>query len=253
MLLTNSDEEVCVWDSVDGHLLYHFYKSDLLSTSAVSFSPNDNNVIICYDNKVKNWNLENDTINNLRDPNLSFAHKDTVRSAFYSFDNSKIITAADDYKLKIWDAKSFKLLQTIEGVSNVIFSPDGKKYIRKYMYYIELYDFNSGKLICGFSNLSSSISYVSFLVNGDYIVTEADNTIRVWDTITGKMVDYYEHDDYITGITCNPKENRIAFTLKGKTIKTISFPYLKTLYDENKMRFGSRQFTREEREKYYLD
>ena len=121
------------------------------------------------------------------------------------------------------------------------------------MYYIELYDFDSGTLICSFSNLTSSISYVSFLVNGDYIVTAADNTIRIWDAMTGIIVDYYEYDDYIIGITCNPKENRIAFILNGKTIKTISFPYLKTLYDENKMRFGNRQFTREEREKYYLD
>ncbi|MDR3232099.1 MAG: hypothetical protein LBT46_00250, partial [Planctomycetaceae bacterium] len=60
-------------------------------------------------------------------------HTDTVRSAAFSPDGTKIVTASEDNTARIWDAATGKELQKLEGhthyVWSAVFSPDGKRIV----------------------------------------------------------------------------------------------------------------------------
>ena len=54
-----------------------------------------------------------------------------VRSAFYSADGARIVTASGDKTAKVWDAQTGKELMTLKGhesgVMSAVYSPDGKR------------------------------------------------------------------------------------------------------------------------------
>ena len=60
-------------------------------------------------------------------------HENGVTSVAYSADGKRVVSGSDDKTVKVWDADSGTVLQTLEGHSNyvysVAFSPDGKRVV----------------------------------------------------------------------------------------------------------------------------
>ncbi|MBK6432769.1 MAG: hypothetical protein IPF85_18935, partial [Anaerolineae bacterium] len=60
-------------------------------------------------------------------------HTDIVRSAAYSPDGTRIVSASDDQSVRIWDGETGALLRTLEGhtdrVLSAAYSPDGKRIV----------------------------------------------------------------------------------------------------------------------------
>jgi hypothetical protein len=63
-------------------------------------------------------------------PLANFQHEGDVRSALFSPDGARILTASVDNTARLWDGGSGKLLATFQhesGVSSAVFSPDGAR------------------------------------------------------------------------------------------------------------------------------
>ena len=118
------------------------------------------------------------------------------RSAVFSADGTRILTATADGTIRIWDAASDKLLDSLPGwgpLNHAAFSPDGTLIV------IANNDGNARVLnartgkVTGVLTPSGggayAVSSAAFSPDGKLIVTTyADGTARIWDSRTDKQV-----------------------------------------------------------------
>ena len=101
-------------------------------------------------------------------------HTSYVRSVAYSPDGMRIISGSGDHTIRMWDAQSGKLENTIEGHTSsvwcVAYSPDGMR-----------------------------------IISGS-----SDKTIRIWDAQSGKLENSLEgHTSYVRSVAYSPDGMRI--------------------------------------------
>ena len=109
-----------------------------------------------------------------------------MRSAAFSPDGTRIVTAEDDRTAKIWDASSGKVLLTLYGhtdiVSDAEFSPDGRLILtvsadRQTI----VWDALTGQELFTLAGHNDGLWTVSFSPDSQRIVTaSSDNTAKVW-------------------------------------------------------------------------
>ena len=109
-------------------------------------------------------------------------HGDFLRSAVYSPDGTRIVTAALDKTARIWDARTGAQLAVLSGhgdrVNSAVFSPDG----------------------------------------GRILTASADKTARIWDARTGAQLLVISGDvDRMISAAYSPDGTRIVTTSYGKT------------------------------------
>ena len=95
-----------------------------------------------------------------------------VRSASFSPDGSRVVTASDDGTATIWDAKSGVEELTLKGghgdaVVSASFSPDGLRIVTASNHDgVKIWDSKTGVQILGFRGKASSVRSASFSVDG---------------------------------------------------------------------------------------
>ncbi|ETO01515.1 mycorrhiza-induced NACHT/WD40-repeat domain protein, NWD, partial [Reticulomyxa filosa] len=161
-------------------------------------------------------------------------------------DGSRIVSDSYDGTIKLWDASSGKLIQSLEGhsynVNSVQFSSDGnrivfgsedetiklwdaspdkKKRVRTYNNTLELWDESSGKLIQSFEGHSNVVTCIQFSPGGNRIVSgSSDNTIKLWDASSGKLILSLEgHSSTVKSVQFSPDGNRIVSGSYDNTIR----------------------------------
>jgi len=112
-------------------------------------------------------------------------HEDTVFSAAFSPDESRIITASGDRTARIWDAGTAKEIAVLRGHNNWVDS-------------------------------------AAFSRDGSRIVTASrDKTARIWDVGTAKEIAVLRgHDDYVYSAAFGLDESRIVTGSADKTART---------------------------------
>ncbi len=113
-------------------------------------------------------------------------HTAEVRSAAFSPDGKKRVTASYDNTAKIRDASTGQCLHTLEGhtggVGSVAFSPDGKKIVTASLdETAKVWDASTGQCLHTLKGHTNWVYSAAFSPDGKKIVTASfDNTARIW-------------------------------------------------------------------------
>jgi WD40 repeat protein len=121
-------------------------------------------------------------------------HQEEVRSASFSPDGTRIVTASDDKTARVWDSVTGKLLATLSGHQGALwdaaFSPDGKLIVTASSDKSAIvWDAVTGDKSAILKGHSAAVETAAFSPDGTRIVTASDDTTAViWDTATGQKV-----------------------------------------------------------------
>jgi WD40 repeat protein len=112
-------------------------------------------------------------------------HQGTVLSMAFSRDDTKVATACEDEKIRIWSVPGWQLLKTLEGHHGPVhwaeFSPDGTQVVsggedRT----VRVWSAEEGTLEQTLEESKSPILTVAFSPNGEYIVGSAEDVVLIW-------------------------------------------------------------------------
>ena len=148
-------------------------------------------------------------------------HEDSVTAVAWS-DDDKLATASLDHTIAVWDLKTRKVVQRLnghsKGVTTLSFLEDGTRLLSGSLdNNLRLWDLESGAVMRSFNNHTKEIQrlairpYVSGLPMAASI--SADRTVRLWQPTIGRMVRFirlssipldvaWSHDGLWMAVSC---------------------------------------------------
>jgi WD40 repeat protein/TPR repeat protein len=117
-----------------------------------------------------------------------------VRSAAYSPDGRRIVTASNDKSARIWEADTGKQFAVLSGhdqaVRTAAFSPDGRRIVTASAdQTARIWDAATARPLDVLSGHADKVWSAAFSPEGRYIVTASfDQTVRVWAADTAKQL-----------------------------------------------------------------
>lgn len=134
-----------------------------------------------------------------------------VNGIAFSPDGKSLATVSGDRKLHIWSVEK-ATSTTLEGdaTSNLSFSPDGTLLLGSNAQTIKLWDARSGRLLRSLAGHSNGVNSLSFNRAGTRILSgSADATVRLWDAATGAQLLVHKLDRVLS-TAFMPDENSVA-------------------------------------------
>jgi len=119
-------------------------------------------------------------------------HQGTVMSMAFSRDSSKVVTACEDGKVRIWSVSGWKLIETLAGHEGPVhwaeFSPDGQWVASAGEdHTVRIWSVENGKLVQTLRESASPVLTVGFSPNGSYLAASTEHSVLVWQrTTTGQ-------------------------------------------------------------------
>ena len=116
--------------------------------------------------------------------------------AAFSPDGRQIVGGLVDHTIKVWDAKSGRVIRILQGHTDMVweaaFSPDSKRIVSgSEDTTIKLWDAASGHEISTLLGHTAGVMRVAFSPDGTRIISASaypDNTIRIWDATTRREI-----------------------------------------------------------------
>ena len=195
------DRTIRLWNANTGELL-NTLEGHTDQVNSVAYHPDGHTIASASDDEtIRLWNANTgELLNTLEghtyDVNSVAFHPDGHTIASGGRSSFAVGDGGGDPTIKLWDAKTGKLLKTLEGhtssVRNVVFHPDGHT-IASAGGTIRLWDANTGKLLntLGFvaHTHAGSVTSVAFHPDGHTIASASDDeTIRLWNANTGEHI-----------------------------------------------------------------
>lgn len=156
-------------------------------------------------------------------------HSGPIKSAQFSPDGSKIVTASEDSSARLWEAPTGKLVATLAGheaaVNSAQFSPGGGKIVTSSDdRTARLWDALTGKELAVLRGHLGQVTSAEFSPDGSKIVTASqDGTARIWDgTIGVPLAVLSGHQNFLFGA---------VFSSDGKKVLTWSYDHTARLWD----------------------
>ena len=120
-------------------------------------------------------------------------HSGSVKSAVFSPDGTRIVTASDDHTAKVWDAATGALQLDLTGhdwsVNSAAFSPDCMRIVTTSWGDAKVWDATAGALLLDLKGHEDDVTSAVFSPDGTRIVTASwDNTTKVWNSSTGTLL-----------------------------------------------------------------
>ncbi len=194
------------------------------AAGGVVFSPDGSYIVTnaCDENNndcnenARLWDVE--TLEPLR-------HNDLIRSATFSTDGTRVVTASNDNTARLWDAEtgaSIAVLQHESRVKNAAFSPDGTTILTvAYDEIVRLWDGISGEPLRALSGHDGRVNAAAFSPDGARIVTaSSDDTAQVWSAKTGAPINEPLHHKSDVDISAfSPDGTRIITASTDRTVR----------------------------------
>jgi WD40 repeat protein len=143
-------------------------------------------------------------------------HELQLTTAFFSPDESQVVTAAFDKTARIWNAKTGETISVLSGhtaeVHYASFSPDGTLVATaSFDKTARIWDAHTGKTIAVLEGHSLQVASAIFSPDGSRIATASwDNTARIWDVTTGKQIAVLDHESPLYSAVFSPDGSRIV-------------------------------------------
>jgi len=117
-------------------------------------------------------------------------HEGTVLNISFSRDSSKVVTACEDGKLRIFSAPDWKLLHTLTGHHGPVhwaeFSPDGKWLVSAGEdKTARMWSVEDGKLQQTMEDSKDPLLTVSFSPDGEFFAASSERAVLLWKRIVG--------------------------------------------------------------------
>jgi WD40 repeat protein/tRNA A-37 threonylcarbamoyl transferase component Bud32 len=187
-------------------------------------------------------------------------HTDRVRSAAFSADGQRIVTASADKTARVWDALSGRQTLLLSGhtkrVNSATFSPDGHRIVTSSAdTSARIWDATTGQQLMLLAGHGDRVHGAAFSPDGQRVATASyDKTARIWDAATGREITVLNgHTDTVCTVAFSPDGGRVVTASYDKTARiwdaatgrqiTILSGHLQSLADARFSPDGSRIVT----------
>jgi len=153
-------------------------------------------------------------------------HTDFIRSAGYSPDGSRIVTASLDHTARIWDARTGVQLIVLSGhgdrVNSAAYSPDGRQIVTASSdRTARIWDAGTGAQLAVLAGSLERLICAAYSPDGARIVTTSyGKTVRIWDARTGMQLAVLSgHTATVESAAYSPDGSRIVTASADKTAR----------------------------------
>ncbi|MFH2203266.1 MAG: cytochrome c peroxidase [Elusimicrobiota bacterium] len=144
-------------------------------------------------------------------------HTDQVSNAAFTADGAGVLSASDDYSLKLWEVKTGRVKKTIRGENGyqfglVYYSGGTRSAAVNEALTFKLYDAAAGKTVAVFTGYDKLLNTLVLSPDGRTAAATAwDGELTLWDAATGKKTATLQSGDAASALG-------IAFSPDGKTL-----------------------------------
>lgn len=155
-------------------------------------------------------------------------HAAPVSAAVFCLDGQRIVSAAHDRTIRIWDAATGNPLQAIPGHSDIIHclaaSPDGRRFATgSWDRSVKIWDAASGQELRTLAGHPGIVIRVAFGPDGRWLAAVSNHAVTLWDLEKGEQLRVIENPSTeIYGLAISPD---------GRQLATGDGNYLIKLYD----------------------
>jgi WD40 repeat protein len=138
---------------------------------------------------------------------------------------SLLASASGDRTVKIWDAKTGKCLQTLQGygdpVTSVVFSHDSQQLASASGRTVKIWDTNMGKCLQTLKGRGLWVTSVVFSHDSQQLASASnDGIVQIWDVKTGKYLHMLPgHRDRVTSVVFSHDSQQLASASYDRTVK----------------------------------